>query len=105
MRRLIVGLFVALVIAWYHGDQGRQRVSGAELLIIAGLLALGGLGLGLLSGDKSQYFDGGTNPAMSRETIAISSDDTTELIKYLRIGSHKFCDMSPVICTTLVAIK
>lgn len=27
---LIVGLFVALVIDWYHGDQGRQRVSGAE---------------------------------------------------------------------------
>ena len=25
---LIVGFFVALVLAWYHGEQGRQKVSG-----------------------------------------------------------------------------
>ena len=39
---LCVGFFVALVLAWYHGDQGRQRVSGAELLLIALVLAIGG---------------------------------------------------------------
>jgi len=39
---LLVGLFVAVVLAWYHGEQGRQRVSGPELLIIAALLAVGG---------------------------------------------------------------
>jgi len=33
---LCVGLVVTLVLAWYHGEQGRQRVSGPELLIIAG---------------------------------------------------------------------
>jgi TolB-like protein/Flp pilus assembly protein TadD len=38
-----VGFLVALVLAWYHGEQGRQRVSGAELLIIALLLAVGAL--------------------------------------------------------------
>ena len=27
-----VGFLVALVLAWYHGEQGRQRVSGPELL-------------------------------------------------------------------------
>jgi len=37
---LIVGFFVTLVLAWYHGEQGRQRVSGAELLMIAALLAI-----------------------------------------------------------------
>jgi TolB-like protein len=36
-----VGFLVALVLAWYHGEQGRQGVSGAELLIIALLLAVG----------------------------------------------------------------
>ena len=25
---LVVGLFVTLVVAWYHGEKGRQRVSG-----------------------------------------------------------------------------
>jgi TolB-like protein/Tfp pilus assembly protein PilF len=39
---LCIGFFVALVLAWYHGEKGTQRVSGVELLILALLLALGG---------------------------------------------------------------
>jgi TolB-like protein/Tfp pilus assembly protein PilF len=39
---LLIGLPVVLVTAWYHGDQGRQRVSAAELTIIALLFLLGG---------------------------------------------------------------
>jgi hypothetical protein len=38
-----VGFLLALVLAWYHGEQARQRVSGAELLIIALLLGVGAL--------------------------------------------------------------
>ena len=39
---LIVGFFVTLVLAWYHGERGAQRVTGTELLILALLLAIGG---------------------------------------------------------------
>ena len=39
---LAIGFFVALVLAWYHGDRGAQKVGGVELLIIALLLAIGG---------------------------------------------------------------
>src|SRR5437762_13752637 len=39
---LSVGLFVSLVLAWYHGERGAQRVTGTELLILALLLAIGG---------------------------------------------------------------
>src|SRR6058998_2598635 len=39
---LSVGLFVTLVLAWYHGERGAQRVTGTELLIIGLVLALGG---------------------------------------------------------------
>jgi TolB-like protein len=39
---LLFGIPIALVIAWYHGDRGEQRVSGAELTIIILLLLLGG---------------------------------------------------------------
>src|SRR5512133_2120198 len=39
---LSVGLFVTLVLAWYHGERGAQRISGTELLILALVLALGG---------------------------------------------------------------
>ena len=37
-----IGFFVALVLAWYHGERGAQRVAGTELLILAILLAFGG---------------------------------------------------------------
>jgi TolB-like protein/Flp pilus assembly protein TadD len=39
---LVVGFFVTLVLAWYHGERGEQRVTGTELLIISLVLALGG---------------------------------------------------------------
>jgi TolB-like protein/Tfp pilus assembly protein PilF len=37
-----VGFFVTLVLAWYHGEKGAQRVTGTELAILALLLAIGG---------------------------------------------------------------
>src|SRR5450432_4371642 len=39
---LFLGFFVTLVLAWYHGERGAQRVTGTELLILALLLAIGG---------------------------------------------------------------
>ena len=39
---LTVGLFVTLVLAWYHGERGAQRVTGTELLILTLVLAVGG---------------------------------------------------------------
>jgi len=37
-----VGFFIVLVLAWYHGERGEQKVSGTELLLLALLLAIGG---------------------------------------------------------------
>ena len=39
---LLIGLPIALVLAWYHGDRGHQRVSGREFAILTVLLLLGG---------------------------------------------------------------
>ena len=38
---LVVGFFVTVVLAWYHGEREAQRVTGTELLIIGLVLALG----------------------------------------------------------------
>jgi TolB-like protein len=38
----LVGLPIALVLAWYHGDRGHQRVSGREFSILTVLLLIGG---------------------------------------------------------------
>ena len=39
---LCIGFVLTLIVAWYHGEQGRQRVSGIELIILAVVLAVGG---------------------------------------------------------------
>jgi len=39
---LLVGLPVVVVVAWYHGDRGQQRVTAVELAILAALLLAGG---------------------------------------------------------------
>ena len=39
---LLVGLPIVLVVAWYHGDRGDQRVGRTELAILTLLVTLGG---------------------------------------------------------------
>ena len=39
---LLVGLPIVLVLAWYHGDRGHQRVTRTELAILTLLFLLGG---------------------------------------------------------------
>jgi TolB-like protein/tetratricopeptide (TPR) repeat protein len=43
-----IGFFITLVLAWYHGERGRQRVSGPELLMVAALLVVAGGVLSIL---------------------------------------------------------
>ncbi len=38
----MIGFFVTLVLAWYHGESGAQRLSRSEMLLLAILIALGG---------------------------------------------------------------
>jgi TolB-like protein len=44
---VVFGLPLVLVIAWFHGDRGVQRVTGTELVIIAFLCLAGGAALWL----------------------------------------------------------
>jgi TolB-like protein len=39
---LAVGFVATLVLAWYHGEKGRQRASGTELLMLGALLVIAG---------------------------------------------------------------
>jgi TolB-like protein len=39
---LLIGLPIVLVLAWYHGDRGEQRVTRTELAILTLLFLLGG---------------------------------------------------------------
>jgi serine/threonine-protein kinase len=63
---ICVGFVITLLLAWYHGEQERQRVTGTELLIIALVLGLGAVLLWRVAG---------TPPATTSATSAKS--DTT----------------------------
>ena len=39
---LLFGLLITLVLAWYHGEKGRQKISPAELVLLTALLVLAG---------------------------------------------------------------
>jgi len=45
---LVLGFLITLVLAWYHGEKGRQRVSGPELLMVAALLVVAGVAVTML---------------------------------------------------------
>ncbi len=42
------GLLAALILAWYHGEKGQQRVSGVELLMLSGILVAAGAAVALV---------------------------------------------------------
>jgi len=63
---LVVGFFVTLVLAWYHGERGAQRVTGTELLFIGLVLALGGGFLWRFSAGRSADGKTATVPNESR---------------------------------------
>ena len=57
---LLIGLPIALVIAWYHGDRGQQRLSAPELTILTLLFLVGG-------GIFWLYQRGGDTPTTARQ--------------------------------------
>jgi class 3 adenylate cyclase/TolB-like protein/Flp pilus assembly protein TadD len=46
---LLFGLLITLVLAWHHGERGRQKVGAGELALLATLLALAAGSVWLLS--------------------------------------------------------
>ena len=66
-----IGLFVTLVVAWYHGEKGRQRVRRIEVFLITALLVIAGAALSLLPSDGSS--GSGARPGIGPST-AISAD-------------------------------
>src|SRR5512133_3627937 len=70
---LVVGFFVTLVLAWYHGERGAQRVTGTELLIIGLVLALGGGFLWRFAAARSADSKTATVPNEARSVINAKS--------------------------------
>jgi TolB-like protein/Tfp pilus assembly protein PilF len=68
-----IGLLVTLVLAWYHGEKGQQRVTGPELLIIAGLLLVAGAWAAYVSKDSEpEESETGTPPTLAIDPRSIA---------------------------------
>jgi len=70
-----VGFFVALVVTWFHGKRGRQRIRKTEVLLIGALLAVAGLALSKQGFGDSEGVPGTGSPGArvgeSRPGIAV----------------------------------
>ncbi|HEX4482025.1 MAG TPA: hypothetical protein VH082_14510, partial [Rudaea sp.] len=72
-----VGFFVTLVLAWYHGERGRQRINGTELLILALLLGVGGVAIWKLAPEPTTKRSAEKLPAdIPRKSIAVLPFDS-----------------------------
>jgi serine/threonine-protein kinase len=84
---LAVGFFVVLVLAWYHGERGAQRVTGTELLILALTLAIGGGLLWRVAGTHgpaaTAAADGDSVPANASAAAALAVAITDKSIAVL----------------------
>jgi TolB-like protein len=83
---LAVGFFVTIVLAWFHGERGAQRVTSTELLILTLLLAIGGGLLWRMS--KGPQNAAATDSAKPVATLPTAIPDKS-------IAVLPFVDMSP----------
>jgi TolB-like protein/Tfp pilus assembly protein PilF len=68
----MAGLVVTLVLAWYHGERGRQRASLAEIVILGVIILAGGGAAWALRGDPAPaVITTTTAPATEQNSIAV----------------------------------
>ena len=90
---LVVGLVATAVLAWYHGEQGRQRFSGTELLLLAAVLIGGAFVLSIVvrrgSSDATVAAAGAASDVLPSFEDAASPADLHSLVVL------PFADLSP----------
>jgi TolB-like protein/Flp pilus assembly protein TadD len=72
---MAVGLVATLILAWYHGEKGRQHVSGPELLMLATLLLIAVVGVALLLRSEDGA-PGSTASVRLNDTSAVALPDS-----------------------------
>jgi TolB-like protein/Tfp pilus assembly protein PilF len=70
---LIMGFFVVLVLAWYHGERGAQKMPRSEKLILAGLIVVSGVLLWRLAPPAQQAMAVDSSAANTVDAKAIAA--------------------------------
>jgi len=84
---LAVGFFAALVLAWYHGERGEQRVSGIELSLLALLLAIGGGILWRVA--ASGHAEDASSPVAAAGIAASLGAASTAVLPFVNMSADK----------------
>lgn len=74
---VLLGLPVAVVIAWYHGDRGEQRVTAAEFLIVTFLVLAGGGLLWLYEPAGRSAPDSRATPGATAASQPVAADEAS----------------------------
>ena len=83
---LLIGLPVVLVLAWYHGDRGQQRVTTPEFAILTLLLLLGGGALWYYQ-RESEASRATSSPAAV--AAAIATDTSIAVLPFVNLSPDK----------------
>ncbi len=89
---LAIGFFATLILAWYHGERGVQRVSGTELLILTVLLAVGGAVMWRVAQNPRESFPpAGTaerhdKNELAAKTAAPASDKSIAVLPFVNMS-------------------
>jgi len=88
---LLAGLPIALVLAWYHGDRGAQRVTGIEFAILTALLLLGGGMFAWLSGSGRARQDVAVAEAPAAEVAAgeVARDKSIAVLPFVNRSARE----------------
>ncbi|HUF49483.1 MAG TPA: hypothetical protein VMN60_01535 [Longimicrobiales bacterium] len=87
---VLLGLFVTLVLAWYHGERGRQRVSGMELMLLTGVFLIGGALLGLTVRPEPSR-----NPGEAAPNLAATAQAGTPRVRLGILPPQLMADSGP----------
>jgi TolB-like protein/predicted Zn-dependent protease len=105
-----IGFFFVLVLAWYHGERGAQRVTGMELFILALLLGVGGGFLWRFAGTAQERIARtATSPASPNESPSAVNRKSIAVLPFENLSEDKgnayFADgMQDMILTKLAGI-
>lgn len=104
---IAIGFFITLVLAWYHGERGVQKVSGTELLILSLLFVIGG-GLLWMTANRTDEQIATTKPVVEQQ--ANVSEKSIAVLPFVNMSADKdneyFSDgISEEILNALVKVK
>jgi TolB-like protein/tetratricopeptide (TPR) repeat protein len=83
---LLIGLPIVLVLAWYHGDRGQQRITTSEFAILTLLLLLGG-GAFWYYQRTSETATVATPP--SATAVATATDRSIAVLPFVNVSADK----------------